>query len=177
MKRTRFSLLVALIAMSLSATAQTASQVLRSLTFDAPKALYHPKGNSANMRQTPSTKARKVAVYKSYDQGWWLPNAQIVADEGDNPDWVEANVEGKTVYMSKSVMTKVVPEPFMVNKCQNTPYVWTTTDDPDATAGWMAQAMSWRIGKVKGQSGLYVAEVTDYDGATSLRLEIGRAHV
>ena len=30
--------------------------------------------------------------------------------------------------------------------------------------------MSWRIGKVKGQSGLYVAEVTDYDGATSLRL-------
>ena len=170
MKRTRFSLLVALIAMSLSATAQTAGQVLRSLTFDAPKALYHPKGNSANMRQTPSTKARKVAVYKSYDQGWWLPNAQIVADEGDNPDWVEANVEGKTVYMSKSVMTKVVPEPFMVNKCQNTPYVWTTTDDPDATAGWMAQAMSWRIGKVKGQSGLYVAEVTDYDGATSLRL-------
>ena len=109
-------------------------------------------------------------MYKSYDQGWWLPNAQIVADEGDNPDWVEANVEGKTVYMSKSVMTKVVPEPFMVNKCQNTPYVWTTTDDPDATAGWMAQAMSWRIGKVKGQSGLYVAEVTDYDGATSLRL-------
>ena len=70
MKRTRFSLLVALIAMSLSATAQTAGQVLRSLTFDAPKALYHPKGNSANMRQTPSTKARKVAVYKSYDQGW-----------------------------------------------------------------------------------------------------------
>ena len=142
MKRTRFSLLVALISMSLSATAQTASQVLRSITFDAPKALYHPKGNSANMRQTPSTKARKVAVYKSYDQGWWLPNAQVVADEGDNPEWVKANVEGKTVYMSKSVMTKVVPEPFMVNKCQNTPYVWTTNDDPDATAGWMAQAMS-----------------------------------
>ncbi|WP_288591913.1 hypothetical protein [uncultured Prevotella sp.] len=169
MKRTRFSLLIALIAMSLSATAQTASQVLRSLTFDAPKALYHPKGNSANMRQTPSTKARKVAVYKSYDQGWWLPTAQLVADEGDNPDWVKANVEGKTVYMSKSVMAKVEPEPFMVNKCQNLPYLWETIDN-DETAGWEGQAMSWRIGKVKGQSGLYVAEVIDYDGATSLRL-------
>lgn len=169
MKRTRFSLLVALIAMSLSATAQTASQVLRNLTFDAPKALYHPKGNSANMRQTPSTKARKVAVYKSYDQGWWLPTAQLVADEGDNPDWVKANVEGKTVYMSKSVMAKVEPEPFMVNKCQNLPYLWETIDN-DETAGWEGQAMSWRIGKVRGQAGLYVAEVIDYDGATSLRL-------
>lgn len=69
MKRTRFFLLIALIAMNLSATAQTAAQVLGSLTFDFPKALYHPKGNSANMRQTPSTKARKVAVYNSYDQG------------------------------------------------------------------------------------------------------------
>lgn len=95
MKRTRFFLLIALIAMNLSATAQTAAQVLGSLTFDSPKALYHPKGNSANMRQAPSTKARKVAVYNSYDQGWWLPNAQIVADEGDNTEWVKANVEGK----------------------------------------------------------------------------------
>ncbi len=91
MKRTRFFLLIALIAMNLSATAQTAAQVLGSLTFDSPKALYHPKGNSANMRQTPSTKARKVAVYNSYDQGWWLPNAQIVGKR----------IRDASIYMSK----------------------------------------------------------------------------
>lgn len=170
MKKNKILLLLALLAISFSVAAQTAAQVLGSLTFEAPKALYRAKGNTANMRQSPSTKAGKVKVYDCYDRGWWLSNAQLVADEGDNLDWVKASVEGKTVYMSKTVMTKVEPEPFMVNKCMNRPYVWETTDDPDATAGWMGQAMRWRIGKIKGQSGLYVAEVTDYDGATSLRL-------
>lgn len=109
------------------------------------------------MRTQPSTKARKADVYSG-----WIPNSYIVNDEGDNAEWVTAKVEGKTVYLSKSVMTKVEPEPFMVNKCQNTPYLWVTANNPSSMDGWEGQAMRWRIGKIKGNSGLYVAEVFDF---------------
>ena len=166
MTKNKILLLIAFLAISFSVSAQTAAQVLNSLTFEAPKALYHPKGNTANMRTQPSTKAKKAELL--YD--CWLPNSYIVNDEGDNAAWVTAKVEGKTVYLSKSVMTKVEPEPFMVNKCQNMLYLWITTDDPNAGDGPEGQIMSWRVGKIRGASGLYLAQVVDCDGTCSLRL-------
>lgn len=169
MKRTRFSLLIALIAMSLSVGAQGLQQILSNLNFDAPKALYRAKGNNCNMRTQPNAKAAKVN-FRNNEYYHWLPNCYLVNDLGDNAAWVSANVEGKNVYVSKSVLTGVTPQPFSPERYQNTPYVWVTTNEPDGSAGWEGQAMSWRIGKVKGNCGLWVCQTQEYDGALTLRL-------
>lgn len=152
---------------SMSASAQAAHDVLSSLIFEAPKALYHAKGSSANMRQRPDLKARKVNAFERGDKTW-IANNLIVNDEGDNQSWVTTHVNNKQVFISKSVMEEVAQQPFMVNKVQNIPYVWYSDgeyDDDDAY-----QSMEWRIGKVRGNNDLWVCQTREYNDRRTLRL-------
>ncbi|MGN1376211.1 MAG: hypothetical protein ACI4V5_06630 [Prevotella sp.] len=134
----------------------TASEVLNSLTFETPKALYHVKGNTANVRKQPSTKAAKFQT-----EGGWeyiLRKGIVVEDKGNNPQWVTTTIDGKTAYINKSVMVK----------CDNTPispsvynqyYSYTgpnfgCEEDPN-------DFMDWRVAPIKGNSGLYVCIYSD----------------
>lgn len=126
-----------------------ANKVLSSLQFEAPKNLYHAKGDKANMRTQPSTKA-KLAVANGYFS--FIGRGLLVEDLGNNPNWVTTKVGGKTVYISKSVMVKENAAP-NINYKPNLPYCWQESDgdmDPDI--------LTWRVGKIPGNSGLLLCE-------------------
>lgn len=85
----------------------TWSDVLKGLTFDAPGTLYHPKGSTANMRVQPSTKAKLAEA----GERTRIEKGEIVNDMGTDAAWVKTVVDGKTVYISKSVMQKTGTAP------------------------------------------------------------------
>jgi hypothetical protein len=103
----RFFFVLFVIANCLLATAQTASSVLSQLTFEEPSKLYRVKGNYANIRKQPSPKAAKVEV-KDRD---YLVGGEIIDVLSDNSSWVKARIDGKVVYISKSVLTLAEQEP------------------------------------------------------------------
>lgn len=105
MKKILMVLCSMLFSVSLNVNAQSvANKVLSSLTFEAPKALYHAKGQKANMRAQPNAKARLVDANGGFS---FIGRGLLVEDMGNNPNWVTTKVGGKTVYISKSVMVKV----------------------------------------------------------------------
>lgn len=154
------------IANCLLASAQSASSILSQLTFEEPTKLYRVKGNTANMRRQPNPKAAKVEVKgKEY-----LVGGEIVNDLGDNPNWVKAKVDGKVVYLSKSVMTPVEQEPISFASNYNIPF-WSVAPDFSLEDGDIAfQCWAWRMGKIKGTSGLYLCQCQEWNGTKSLRL-------
>lgn len=136
-------------------------EVINSLTFEAPQgALYHPKGSSANMRVQPSTKARLADVCG--DGCTSIEKGEIVEDKGSNPAWVQTVVEGKTVYISKSVMKKCsgasIPQGIA-----NMPY-WQEYRSYDEGN------MGWRVGVMAGSLDMYLADVTTVYGERYLML-------
>jgi lipopolysaccharide export system protein LptA len=68
-----------------------ANKVLSSLQFEAPKNLYHAKGNVANMRKRPNVKADWVQV---------IERGRLVEDLGANPNWITAKVDGESIHFS-----------------------------------------------------------------------------
>lgn len=99
-----FSTIVLCAVLSLQAThcyAQKYIEVLKSLTFEAPKALYEPKGKTAMMRMQPSTNGAKLTT----DIGvYTLRKGVLIGDIGDNPQWATTFIDGKKCYVSKSVL-------------------------------------------------------------------------
>lgn len=142
---------------ALTVSAQSkASEVLRSLTFEAPQALYHVKGNTANIRKQPSTKAPKL----TNSDNWpiTLRKGQIIADQGSNNEWVTSTFDGKTGYVSKSVLVKCDDSPISVNFFNNL-YSYMGPDyGPEQDP---SDFMAWRMAPIKGSSGLFVCQYSD----------------
>lgn len=145
-----------LLSVSLNVNAQSvANKVLSSLTFEAPKALYHAKGQKANMRAQPNAKARLVDANGGFS---FIGRGLLVEDMGNNPNWVTTKVGGKTVYISKSVMVKV-DMAASLSIVANLPYWWIEPDgDMDPVV------LSWRVGKIAGNSQLYLCDLRTPDG-------------
>lgn len=156
MKKFLMVLCSMLLSVSLNVNAQSvANKVLSSLTFEAPKALYHAKGQKANMRAQPNAKARLVEANGGFS---FIGRGLLVEDMGSNPNWVTTKVGGKTVYISKSVMVKddiAASLPIVANL----PYWWIEQDgDMDPVV------LSWRVGKIAGNSQLYLCDLQTPDG-------------
>lgn len=156
MKKILMVLCSMLLSVSLNVNAQSvANKVLSSLTFEAPKALYHAKGQKANMRAQPNAKARLVDANGGFS---FIGRGLLVEDMGNNPNWVTTKVGGKTVYISKSVMVKddiAASLPIVANL----PYWWIEQDgDMDPVV------LSWRVGKIAGNSQLYLCDLQTPDG-------------
>lgn len=156
MKKILMVLCSMLLSVSLNVNAQSvANKVLSSLTFEAPKALYHAKGQKANMRAQPNAKARLVDANCGFS---FIGRGLLVEDMGNNPNWVTTKVGGKTVYISKSVMVKddiAASLPIVANL----PYWWIEQDgDMDPVV------LSWRVGKIAGNSQLYLCDLQTPDG-------------
>lgn len=136
-------------------------EVINSLTFEAPQgALYYPKGSSANLRAQPSTKARLVDIC---DDGCTsIEKGEIVEDKGSNPSWVQTVVEGKTVYISKSVM----------DKCSNAPIPQGIANMPywQEYRSYDEGNMGWRVGVMAGSLDMYLADVNTIYGQRYLML-------
>lgn len=151
MKKILMVLCSMLLSVSLNVNAQSvANKVLSSLTFEAPKALYHAKGQKANMRAQPNAKARLVDANGGFS---FIGRGLLVEDMGNNPNWVTTKVGGKTVYISKSVMVKVDTQSGF-NCKENFPYCWQEEGgdmDPDV--------LTWRVGRITGNTGVYLCEV------------------
>lgn len=145
-----------LLSVSLNVNAQSvANKVLSSLTFEAPKALYHAKGQKANMRAQPNAKARLVDANGGFS---FIGRGLLVEDMGNNPNWVTTKVGGKTFYISKSVMVKV-DMAASLSIVANLPYWWIEPDgDMDPVV------LSWRVGKIAGNSQLYLCDLRTPDG-------------
>lgn len=156
MKKILMVLCSMLLSVSLNVNAQSvANKVLSSLTFEAPKALYHAKGQKANMRAQPNTKARLVEANGEFS---FIGRGLLVEDMGSNPNWVTTKVGGKTVYISKSVMVKddiAASLPIVANL----PY-WRIEQDGDMDP----VVLSWRVGKIAGNSQLYLCDLQTPDG-------------
>ena len=132
------------IANCVLATAQTASSVLSQLTFEEPSKLYRVKGNTANMRKLPNQKAAKVEIKgKAYIVG-----GDIVNDLGDNPNWVKARIDGKVVYISKSVLTMAEQEPVSFASNYNIPFWYKSPNFSLEDGDISFQCWAWRMGKV-----------------------------
>lgn len=142
-----------LVALPMSAQMNVAQKALSQLTFEAPKALYRVKGNYANVRISPNAKAAKYNFDNEYiyAQGQ-ICAAQIVNDMGDNPNWVTTTIQGKRCYISKSVMVKA-EEGNILPSVFNNYYGWI---DPNDDGYDSMSYINWRIGKIKGNSGLYL---------------------
>lgn len=156
MKKILMVLCSMLLSVSLNVNAQSvANKVLSSLTFEAPKALYHAKGQKANMRAQPNAKARLVDANGGFS---FIGRGLLVEDMGNNPNWVTTKVGGKTVYISMSVMVKddiAASLPIVANL----PYWWIEQDgDMDPVV------LSWRVGKIAGNSQLYLCDLQTPDG-------------
>ena len=156
MKKIFMVLCSMLLSVSLNVNAQSvANKVLSGLTFEAPKALYHAKGQKANMRAQPNAKARLVDANGGFS---FIGRGLLVEDMGNNPNWVTTKVGGKTVYISKSVMVKddiAASLPIVANL----PYWWIEPDgDMDPVV------LSWRVGKIAGNSQLYLCDLQTPDG-------------
>ena len=156
MKKILMVLCSMLLSVSLNVNAQSvANKVLSSLTFEAPKALYHAKGQKANMRAQPNAKARLVDANGGFS---FIGRGLLVEDMGNNPNWVTTKVGGKTVYISKSVMVKV-DMAASLSIVANLPYWWIEPDgDMDPVV------LSWRVGKIAGNSQLYLCDLQTPDG-------------
>lgn len=156
MKKILMVLCSMLFSVSLNVNAQSvANKVLSSLTFEAPKALYHAKGQKANMRAQPNAKARLVDANGGFS---FIGRGLLVEDMGNNPNWVTTKVGGKTVYISKSVMVKV-DMAASLSIVANLPYWWIEPDgDMDPVV------LSWRVGKIAGNSQLYLCDLQTPDG-------------
>lgn len=156
MKKILMVLCSMLFSVSLNVNAQSvANKVLSSLTFEAPKALYHAKGQKANMRAQPNAKARLVDANGGFS---FIGRGLLVEDMGNNPNWVTTKVGGKTVYISKSVMVKV-DMAASLSIVANLPYWWIEPDgDMDPVV------VSWRVGKIAGNSQLYLCDLQTPDG-------------
>lgn len=157
MKKILMVLCSMLLSVSLNVNAQSvANKVLSSLTFEAPKALYHAKGQKANMRAQPNAKARLVDANGGFS---FIGRGLLVEDMGNNPNWVTTKVGGKTVYISKSVMVKVDTQSGF-NCKENFPYCWQEEGgdmDPDV--------LTWRVGRIPGNTGMYLCEVGTRTGS------------
>lgn len=156
MKKILMVLCSMLLSVSLNVNAQSvANKVLSGLTFEAPKALYHAKGQKANMRAQPNAKARLVDANCGFS---FIGRGLLVEDMGNNPNWVTTKVGGKTAYISKSVMVKddmAASLPMVANL----PYWWIEPDgDMDPVV------LCWRVGKIAGNSQLYLCDLQTYDG-------------
>lgn len=136
----------------------TWSDVLKGLTFDAPGTLYHPKGSTANMRVQPNTKARLAEA----GERTRIEKGEIVNDMGTDAAWVKTVVDGKTVYISKSVMQKTGTAP-MQSDFYNMPY-WQEYREYDEGN------MGWRAAPLKGTEDLYLAQVSVPQGYDYLML-------
>lgn len=121
-----------------------ANKVLSSLQFEAPKNLYHAKGNVANMRKRPNVKADWVQV---------IERGRLEEDLGANPNWITAKVDGENVYISKSVMVKESASS-NISYVPNLPY-WWIEEINDENPG----ILNWRVGKIPGNSGLLLCDV------------------
>lgn len=162
----RFFFLLFVIANCLLATAQTASSVLSQLTFEEPSKLYRVKGNHANIRKQPSPKAAKVEV-KDRD---YLVGGEIIDVLSDNSSWVKARIDGKVVYISKSVLTLAEQEPISFASHYNIPFWYVAPNFSLADGGIEYQCWAWRMGKIKGTSGLFLCQCQEWDGTQTLRL-------
>lgn len=171
----RFFFVLFVIANCLLATAQTASSVLSQLTFEEPSKLYRVKGNTANMRKLPNPKAAKVEIKgKAYIVG-----GDIVNDLGDNPNWVKARIDGKVVYISKSVLTVAEQEPVSFASNYNIPFWYKSPNFSLEDGDISFQCWAWRMGKIKGTSGLFLCQCQEWNGKQTLRLgkQVGNALV
>lgn len=162
----RFFFVLFVIANCLLATAQTASSVLSQLTFEEPSKLYRVKGNHANIRKQPSPKAAKVEV-KDRD---YLVGGEIIDVLSDNSSWVKARIDGKVVYISKSVLTLAEQEPISFASHYNIPFWYVAPNFSLADGGIEYQCWAWRMGKIKGTSGLFLCQCQEWDGTQTLRL-------
>lgn len=142
---------------ALTASAQSkASQVLRSLTFEAPQALYHVKGNMANIRKLPNAKAAKL----TNSDNWPITvrKGQIIADQGTNSQWVTSTFDDKTGYVSKSVLVKCDDAPISVNYFNNLYSYMGPEYGPEEDPN---DFMAWRMAPIKGSSGLFVCQYSN----------------
>ena len=107
------------------------------------------------MRAQPNAKARLVDANGGFS---FIGRGLLVEDMGNNPNWVTTKVGGKTVYISKSVMVKddiAASLPIVANL----PYWWIEQDgDMDPVV------LSWRVGKIAGNSQLYLCDLQTPDG-------------
>lgn len=136
------------------------------MTFEAPKALYHVKGNTANVRKQPSTKAPKLQTEDGWD--YVLRKGVVVEDKGNNPQWVTTTIDGKTAYISKSVMVKC-DDTAISPSVYNQFYSYQLGEDLDTQEG-----MGWRIAPIKGNSGLYVCTIVDWDNDLKRYMMLGK---
>lgn len=152
---------------SLKSMAQgKASEVLRNLTFELPKAFYSVKGNSANYRNAPNTKGKRVNIFNPEynDLGRSATPAILLGDMGSNAAWVSFKNYGKNVYVSKSVLREVKPTGTIFPSCYNRIYGWmgpeSAYDNPDG--------ITWRVGVQKSGAGLAVCQLCYYGGSLLL---------
>lgn len=143
-----------------------ASEVLRNLTFELPKAFYVVKGKTANYRSAPNAKGKRVNLFSPEysDLGRAATPAILLGDMGNNATWVSFKNQGKNVYVSKSVLRETKPTGNIFPSCYNKLYGWigpiVDMDTPDG--------LVWRVGVQKGGAGLAVCDLNYYGGSVLL---------